>query len=172
MPSIQFLIAEFLKGFFAEAKTYIKAKYQNLRQEDVFRASEVESVICVPAVWKAEMIDSMIKAVLKAGIPNPYPVSEPDAAAAFMVVKKHENHEAEGENDETQEPFLVLDAGGGTTVSTHLHPARASSNDLSQDAISYIVKSRSPLTMDEGAEGDGTLSGPLHFVLRGITYCR
>ena len=117
MPSIEFLIAEYLKGLFVDARKYIKAKYRHLRQEDVFEASEVETVICVPAVWKAEMVDSMIRAALTAGIPNPYPVSEPDAAAAFMVVKKYENHEAEGENDETQEPFLVLDAGGGTTVS-------------------------------------------------------
>ncbi|KAK6189536.1 hypothetical protein LQW54_013168 [Pestalotiopsis sp. IQ-011] len=108
-----------------------------------------EIVLCIPAIWKQKacrnMQTALASALLAAGyediaieshsIENLFVVSEPEAAAAFVL----ENDRSIRAND----TFVLLDAGGGTV-----------------DANTYTVSQTTPLRLQaEGAPPQGGLFG-------------
>lgn len=119
-PSVQDLITIYLNRLFSYAKTKIAQAYQRPGLFDVFETAYVECAICVPALWTQPMVQLMISAAENAGIPNPIPISEPEAAATFIRQEEMETSTqleggSAGPIGDT-DPFLVVDAGGGTTV--------------------------------------------------------
>ena len=146
------LVREYLRRLYAYAKKKIHKRYGELGIEDVFDKFNISCAICVPALWDdhEEIKDGMIRAVGEAGLPNPDLISEPEAAAAFVIQQEWEqnqNFSASPINRASlfhnNKPFLVADIGGGTA-----------------DLITYILESRTPaLRMKEGNSGSGGLYG-------------
>ncbi|XXG98242.1 peptide transporter ptr2 [Hypoxylon texense] len=136
------VIADFLTCLLRHAKSQL----QLLRLYDGF---EVEMVLCVPAIWTQKACRDMQMALLIAmkmaefngvdpsydAIENLFIVSEPEAAAAFIL---------DTEPDiQAGETFVLLDAGGGTV-----------------DANTYTISQTQPLRLsDEVVEPGGGLCG-------------
>lgn len=75
---------DILRGLYQHAKTRIDV--QNPRQ--MTSQSTFECAICVPAVWSPAANRTVMEAAQRAGLPNPYLVSEPEAAAAFVIMER------------------------------------------------------------------------------------
>ena len=75
---------DILHGLYEHAKTRIGIGHglQTLSR------STIECAICVPAVWSPAANRIVVEAAQRAGLPNPYLVSEPEAAAAFVIMEK------------------------------------------------------------------------------------
>ncbi|KAK4442553.1 hypothetical protein QBC34DRAFT_23733 [Podospora aff. communis PSN243] len=135
------VIVDFLTCLLRHAKTEI----QNAGYDESYKR---EMVMCVPAIWtqKAcrDMQSAMAKAMMLAGFPgvdaedniieNLFIVSEPEAAAAFVL--EEERGISPGDT------FLLLDAGGGTV-----------------DANTYTVSTATPLRLTREVVDPG---GGLH----------
>ncbi|KAK1760104.1 hypothetical protein QBC47DRAFT_408211 [Echria macrotheca] len=136
------VIVDFLTCLLRHAKTEI----ENAGYDESYKR---EMVMCVPAIWtqKAcrDMQDALAKAMVLAGFPgvdpdddtidNLFIVSEPEAAAAFVL--EEERGISPGDT------FLLLDAGGGTV-----------------DANTYTVSTATPLRLTkEVVEPGGGLHG-------------
>ncbi len=148
-PTIEDLIRIYLERLYLSAKE----KICNRWGKDIFENSQVECLVCVPALWTPEVSEIMISAAEQAGLPNPDLVSEPEAAAAFMMQELHDQSfqlASQGVNTNSSdlrsifdEPFVIADIGGGTA-----------------DFITYIVESQVPtLKMSEAIGGTGGLCG-------------
>ncbi|OCL11764.1 hypothetical protein AOQ84DRAFT_361216 [Glonium stellatum] len=123
------IIADYLEQLFRHTKKRL------IESEGYTDASPVEFVLCIPAIWKAkaarQMQVAMGTAITKSGlgklqngsIDNLFLVSEPEAAAACLLA-------SEKTRLETDDTFILLDAGGGTV-----------------DAITYTVDKDIPLRL-------------------------
>lgn len=136
------VIADFLTCLLRHAKSQL----QSLR---LYEDYEVEMVLCVPAIWTQKACRDMQIALLIAmrsaefkgvdpshkAIENLFIVSEPEAAAAFIL---------DTEPDiQAGQTFVLLDAGGGTV-----------------DANTYTVSQTQPLRLsDEVVKPGGGLCG-------------
>ncbi|KAI1775051.1 hypothetical protein F4818DRAFT_451981 [Hypoxylon cercidicola] len=136
------VIADFLTCLLRHAKSQL----QSLRIYDDY---QVEIVLCVPAIWTQKACRDMQMALLTAmksaefkgvhpshqAIENLFIVSEPEAAAAFILDTEP--------NIQAGQTFVLLDAGGGTV-----------------DANTYTVSQTQPLRLsDEIVEPGGGLCG-------------
>ncbi|KAK4240612.1 hypothetical protein C8A03DRAFT_13115 [Achaetomium macrosporum] len=123
------VIADFLTCLLRHAKSEL----ESAGFDDSYR---LETVLCVPAIWSQkacrDMQTAMAKAMGQAGfqgvdvennsIENLFIVSEPEAAAAFVL--------AESRDISPGDTFVLLDAGGGTV-----------------DANTYTVSATTPLRL-------------------------
>ncbi|KAL2141237.1 hypothetical protein VTI28DRAFT_2650 [Corynascus sepedonium] len=112
---------------------HAKAELENAGFDDSYK---LETILCVPAIWSQkacrDMQTAMAKAMGQAGFPgvdiqnnnidNLFIVSEPEAAAAFVL--------ANSRDIEPGDTFVLLDAGGGTV-----------------DANTYTVSATTPLRL-------------------------
>ncbi|KAE8452609.1 hypothetical protein EG329_013868 [Mollisiaceae sp. DMI_Dod_QoI] len=105
------VIADYLTQLFRHTK-------KELEKIGIPGDSEFEHVLCVPAIWDAdacrEMQNSVAVAIQATGLGSMddfFLVSEPEAAAAFVLAGQRSELNA-------GEPFLLLDAGGGTVDAT------------------------------------------------------
>lgn len=89
-PMMADLISVYLERLYVYAKQRIRRAHDTVGIGSIFDVSDVQCVICVPAVWTPEMNQVMISAAEKAGIPNPDLVCEPEAAAAFIMQEQRE----------------------------------------------------------------------------------
>ncbi|KAK0653120.1 hypothetical protein B0T16DRAFT_407468 [Cercophora newfieldiana] len=136
------VIVDFLASLLRHAKSGI----ENAGFDDSYRR---EMVLCVPAIWtqKAcrDMQGALGKAMAMAGFPgvdtetntidNFFIVSEPEAAAAFVLTNERDIS--------PEDTFVLLDAGGGTV-----------------DANTYTVSTATPLRLTkEVVEPGGGLHG-------------
>ncbi|KAI3339160.1 hypothetical protein F4824DRAFT_456252 [Ustulina deusta] len=126
-------------GVIADFLTYllrhVKNQLRSLRLYDDYR---MEMVLCVPAIWTQKACRDMqvaLVAAMKAApfkgvdlscqaIENLFLVSEPEAAAAFILDTDQDIHAGQ--------TFVLLDAGGGTV-----------------DANTYAVSQTQPLRLSE-----------------------
>ncbi|KFZ03935.1 hypothetical protein V502_10543 [Pseudogymnoascus sp. VKM F-4520 (FW-2644)] len=135
------VIADYLKYLFSHARDEL------MKRADFSDACPVEFVLCVPPIWtpKASRImqKNMERAICESGfgsvqnnsVDNLFIVSEPEAAAAYML--------ASTTTVSRNETFVLIDAGGGTV-----------------DAITYTVDKTYPLRLKaEGVEAGGDLCG-------------
>ncbi|KAI1350063.1 hypothetical protein F5Y01DRAFT_165372 [Xylaria sp. FL0043] len=120
---------------------HVKSQLQSLRLYDDF---QIEMVLCVPAIWTQKACRDMQVALLAAmksaefkgvdssgcAIENLFLVSEPEAAAAFILDTDPDIHAGQ--------TFVLLDAGGGTV-----------------DANTYTVSQTQPLRLREEAVTPG-----------------
>ncbi|KAJ2979435.1 hypothetical protein NUW58_g7200 [Xylaria curta] len=142
-PTLKYLtsnkIVESEVGVIADFLTcllrHVKSQLQSLRLYDDYR---VEMVLCVPAIWtqkacrdmQAALLTAMMTADFKGvdwscqAIENLFIVSEPEAAAAFILDTDPDIQAGQS--------FVLLDAGGGTV-----------------DANTYMVSQTQPLRLSE-----------------------
>lgn len=130
------VIADYLTQLF------IHAKKQIMDVLEMPETTSVEHVLCVPIIWSSKALRTMQSAMKCAiqnsglgGMENLFLVSEPEAAAAYVL----------GQSDEVDpgEAFLILDAGGGTV-----------------DATTYMVDKQYPLRLSkELVDPKGCLHG-------------
>ncbi|KAI0813764.1 hypothetical protein GGR55DRAFT_635774 [Xylaria sp. FL0064] len=120
---------------------HVKSQLRSLRLYDDF---QIETVLCVPAIWTQKACRDMQVALLAAmksaefkgvdlsgcAIENLFLVSEPEAAAAFILDTDPDIHAGQ--------TFVLLDAGGGTV-----------------DANTYTVSQTQPLRLREEAVTPG-----------------
>ena len=138
------IISDYLEKLLRHTKTKL-IEIENLRPH-----SPVEFVITVPNIWSVGanivMHDAMASAIERSGlgklekgsIDNLYLISEPEAAAEFVV--DDPEHKIQVRPGET---ILILDAGGGTV-----------------DAAMYCVTGTVPLRLErEAVELGGALCG-------------
>ena len=105
-PSIEDLISIYLERLFKYAKDKIISSRRKRGLYDVFEVAKVECAICVPAIYfKLGVNQSMISAAERAGIPNPTLISEPDAAAHFMM--QTELEEPHSVKEKVYNPFWL-----------------------------------------------------------------
>ncbi|CAG8983994.1 hypothetical protein HYALB_00009003 [Hymenoscyphus albidus] len=134
------VISHYLKHLFSHAKEELSEKHEYTND------CPLGFVLCVPPIWTPKacriMQTNMVRAIQESGygsfgncIDNLFIVSEPEAAAAYVI-----------ESTTTvlpKEAFMLLDAGGGTV-----------------DAITYTVNQTCPLRLEaEGVEAGGALCG-------------
>jgi hypothetical protein len=138
--TVEGLITKFLESLWRFAQAKIREKYL---PEDPFRW-KVETALAVPAIWKQEAVDKMLRAASDAGIPNPYLVSEPSCAAHYLLQREQEQIDDPLQDGTLaleswiDEAFCVADLGGGTV-----------------DLITYSIQSLKPLRMKEEVTGSG-----------------
>ncbi|KAI0433147.1 hypothetical protein F5Y09DRAFT_299802 [Xylaria sp. FL1042] len=120
---------------------HVKNQLQSLRLYDDY---QMEMVLCVPAIWTQKACRDMQVALLAAmksaefkgvelsgcAIENLFLVSEPEAAAAFVLDTDPDIHAGQ--------TFVLLDAGGGTV-----------------DANTYTVSQTQPLRLSEEVVSPG-----------------
>ena len=115
------LISIYLGFLFSYAKNNISGQHGRLHGFDIFQFMDVEWVICVPAMWTYQMNTRMRSAAVKAGIPDPQIVSEPEAAAMFLKINEQkQDRVAARPLSYGSAPCLVLDVGGATSVQCFL----------------------------------------------------
>ncbi|OBT51183.1 hypothetical protein VE04_08148 [Pseudogymnoascus sp. 24MN13] len=135
------VIADYLKYLFSHVRDEL------IKRQDFSDACPVEFVLCVPPIWtpKASRImqknmeraicESRFGSVQNNSVDNLFIVSEPEAAAAYMLASTIAVL--------PKETFVLIDAGGGTV-----------------DAITYTVDKAYPLRLKaEGVEAGGALCG-------------
>ena len=107
-------------------------------------AAYIKCSVCIPAMWGFRLKRQIEDLATRAGIPNVKLVSEPEAAATFIVhselkpfaIDQRRVHDKINQHA----PFLVSDLGGGTT-----------------DFITYMYWTEDlTLKMAEGNPGSGT----------------
>ncbi|KAM0169736.1 hypothetical protein ACHAPF_009685 [Botrytis cinerea] len=136
------IIADYLHYLFVHTKNEL------IKHHEFTETSPVEFVLCVPPIWtpKASRImqKNMERAMRESGlgrvendsVDNLFIVSEPEAAAAYMLA-------SESTSVITGETFVLIDAGGGTV-----------------DTITYTIGETYPLKLKaEGVEAGGDLCG-------------
>ncbi|KAI1395126.1 hypothetical protein F4819DRAFT_506014 [Hypoxylon fuscum] len=136
------VIADFLTCLLRHAKSQLQSRR-------LYEDYQVEMVLCVPAIWTQKACRDMQAALLIAmrtadfkgvdpsgeAIENLFIVSEPEAAAAFILDTNP--------NIQAGQTFVLLDAGGGTV-----------------DANTYTVSQTQPLRLsNEVVEPGGGLCG-------------
>ncbi|KAI1844837.1 hypothetical protein JX266_009065 [Neoarthrinium moseri] len=136
------VISDFLTYLLRHAK-------QELQFQGVYTGYTKEVVLCIPAIWKQQACRDMQTALASAlqaaeyedvevginSIKNLFVVSEPEAAAAFVL--------GNDRRIKANDTFVLLDAGGGTV-----------------DANTYTVSQTMPLRLQaEGAPPQGGLFG-------------
>ena len=84
-PVIEDLISIFLGRLYDYAKTKIIKICGAVTGGNIFDLTDVRCAIGVPAIWTAEMDQTMVTAAEMAGLPNPDLVSESEAAAALHL---------------------------------------------------------------------------------------
>ena len=89
-PLIEDLISIFLARLYGFAKDEIVKTYGTSASEEIYSTSDVQCVLCVPAMWTPEINQTMVTAAEIAGLPNPDIVSESEAAAAFYLREKEQ----------------------------------------------------------------------------------
>ena len=87
-PLIEDLISLYLGRLYAFAKEKITHNYGTIAGARIFSTTDIQCVICVPAMWTPEMNQVMVAAAQQAAIPNPDIVSESEAAAAFVMFER------------------------------------------------------------------------------------
>lgn len=133
-------VADFLSG----VRGVALQSMENTYDRQFVKASKVEYVITIPAIWSDSAKGAMVKSCEAAGYGKHridfHLVSEPEAAAAhtLKVIQPH--------NLKEDDTFIICDAGGGTV-----------------DLISYNVRSLRPtLIIDEVVSGSGDLCGSVY----------
>ncbi|OCK74689.1 hypothetical protein K432DRAFT_363277 [Lepidopterella palustris CBS 459.81] len=139
------IIIHFLTNLFRHVKHELETNHGYTDQ------CAVEFILCVPPIWSSKasrtMHDAMATALRESGfisraskcVDNLFIVSEPEAAATFILTTSEDNHKIRA-ND----TFVLLDAGGGTV-----------------DAITYSVqgRARDVRLKKEEVMADGRLCG-------------
>ncbi|KAF2502416.1 hypothetical protein BU16DRAFT_498059 [Lophium mytilinum] len=139
------VIIHFLTNLFRHVKHELETNHGYTNQ------CPVEFILCVPPIWSSKasrtMHDAMATALRKSrfisrasrGVDNLFIVSEPEAAATFILTTSEDNHKIR-----TNDSFVLIDAGGGTV-----------------DAITYSVQGRTPdiRLKKEEVMADGRLCG-------------
>lgn len=112
----------------------------NHLRPDFIRDCELRYVLTVPAIWSERATQRTKRAFQDAmglrGTKDITMVSEPEAAAI------HELQQMEMQIVNEGECLMILDAGGGTV-----------------DLISYVIRQRHPLVVDEAVPGSGDVCG-------------
>ncbi|RDL35840.1 uncharacterized protein BP5553_06452 [Venustampulla echinocandica] len=127
------LLVDFLTPFFKHIMNFMTAN------GDYDPRDNIELECTVPAIWKETARRKMLIAIDKAGQKSGFGfgkavwfVSEPEAAASYVLKMNPNWHLQEGEN------ILLCDAGGGTV-----------------DLITYTVTNQKPLRVQEAVGGTG-----------------
>ncbi|KAG9958288.1 actin-like ATPase domain-containing protein, partial [Aureobasidium melanogenum] len=135
-------IADYLSLIFAKAKEELVRRFG----PQMVSSTPIEINLTVPAIWSDAAKDATLRAAEKAGMGSDLRmISEPEAAAIYALTSmvQDSNMLQVGDN------FIVCDAGGGTV-----------------DLISYEIRSRSPLSLEESSPGTGALCGGAFLNLR------
>ncbi|KAH0366906.1 actin-like ATPase domain-containing protein, partial [Aureobasidium melanogenum] len=135
-------IADYLSLIFAKAKEELVRRFG----PQMVSSTPIEINLTVPAIWSDAAKDATFRAANKAGMGSDLRmISEPEAAAIYALnsMAQDSNMLQVGDN------FIVCDAGGGTV-----------------DLISYEIRSRSPLSLEESSPGTGALCGGVFLNLR------
>ena len=107
--------------------THSLAAIREARGRDILQDTEIQCLMCVPALWDYEERENMVEVATKAGsrlgLPQPKLVSEAEAAVMFYMQERFSRqpvqHDPRNVIPWPEESFLVLDVGGGTGVSTN-----------------------------------------------------
>lgn len=132
-------ITDYLTELLKHAGQMLRRRYGEM----FISTTRIDIVLTVPAVWSDSAKDATLRAAEKAASASGLPhtehlslISEPEAAAVYTlqaiqpsVLKQFDN-------------FIVCDAGGGTV-----------------DLISYEIKQRLPLRIEESTQGTGKCCG-------------
>ncbi|KAG9600284.1 actin-like ATPase domain-containing protein, partial [Aureobasidium melanogenum] len=135
-------IADYLSLIFVRAKDELVKRFG----PQMVSSTPIEINLTVPAIWSDAAKDTTLRVAQKAGMgTNLRMISEPEAAAiyALSAMAQDSNMLQVGDN------FILCDAGGGTV-----------------DLISYEIRSRSPLSLEESSPGTGALCGGVFLNLR------
>ena len=132
------LCASYLSRLRADAEESMRQRYGSKTYGSVRK----ELVVTVPAVWSERAKDLTMKALERSGWqPDKSTlVTEPEAAAMFTLKQMMEGP-SRSEFD-VGNTFIICDAGGGTV-----------------DSISYTIKQKSPLRIQEATVGSGDKCG-------------
>lgn len=107
---------------------------------DLIKDYELKYVLTVPAIWSERATQRTKRAFQEAmgirGTRDITMVSEPEAAAIYELQQMEMHIVNEGEC------LMILDVGGGTV-----------------DLISYVIRRRHPLVVDEAVPGSGDVCG-------------
>lgn len=107
---------------------------------ELIKDYELKYVLTVPAIWSERATQRTKRAFQDAmglrGTKDITMVSEPEAAAIYELQQMETQIVNEGEC------IMILDAGGGTV-----------------DLISYVIRQRHPLVVDEAVPGSGDVCG-------------
>jgi Molecular chaperone len=153
------LVADYLRFQWKHALEVIEKS----RGDQFLPSLRFHIVITVPAIWKGYARQSMQEAAEKAGIMAPRDIGktrlsfvlEPEAAAmATLTDPEHQSLVKPGKT------WLILDAGGGTVVSTYAYNIIVDlrATDMSLTGSHQLqITSTNPITMDEAVEGTGEL---------------
>lgn len=128
-------VADYLRALHAHTMETLHRRYG----EAFVRATRVEWVLTVPAVWSDAAKNATLVAAERAGMGRREEVmliSEPEAAAVYTLKAIQPNHLKVGDH------FVVCDAGGGTV-----------------DLIAYRIRGLNPLRVEESVVGTGGLCG-------------
>ena len=106
--------------------THSLAAIREARGRDILQDTDIQCLMCVPALWDYEEREKMVEVATKAGsrlrLPQPKLVSEAEAAVMFYMQEQFSRQPVHLDPRNVlswpEESFLVLDVGGGTGVST------------------------------------------------------
>lgn len=133
------VVGEYLRWLWKTVRDTIKEKESEDEDSDLFAAENLTVVLTVPASWSAPAKQRMATAAFLAGIPEQCLklLAEPEAAAVYGLQKKARQRAiADGDC------VIICDAGGGTV-----------------DAVTYQVRTRSPLSLDQITVSKGDFCG-------------
>ena len=115
-------ILELIGIYLEKLYTYSLAAIREARDRDSLQDTEIQCLMCVPALWDYEEREKMVEVATKAGLPQPKLVSEAEAAVMIDMRERFSrqpvHHDPMNVVPWPEESFLVLDVGGGTGVST------------------------------------------------------
>lgn len=127
------VVTDYLHEIYEHTKKQLVGRYGATFVED----TEIQWVLTVPAIWSDAAKDATLAAARRAKIgPALSLISEPEAAAIYTLQAMQPKQLKVGNN------YVVCDAGGGTV-----------------DLISYEIKSKDPLRVEESVEGSGACCG-------------
>lgn len=122
VSSVYDLVVIYLRRLYEAARVNIEAQVGKVGHRSIFDIADVECVLSVPAMWDMQMNSKMVQAAAEAGMPHAWVVTEPEAAAIYMLHEEPQRQSVFGprvihEHGPEGIPLLIADVGGGTAVS-------------------------------------------------------
>ena len=117
VKSVDDLIVIYLEKLYKESKYKIDYSFCRSKGQTVTDAMTIQCILTIPAIWTYRMQTRMQQAASRAGLPNVRTVSEPEAGALFVRSSEPERlSSCQSSFIGINQPFLLVDCGGGTTV--------------------------------------------------------
>ena len=115
--SVDDLIAIYLEKLYKYSTDKINQSFVRSLGRKLTDTKTIRCILTIPVIWTYRMQSRMQRAASRAGLPNVRTVSEPEAGAIFVRYNEPERlSSCQSSFIGTNQPFLLIDCGGGTMV--------------------------------------------------------